>query len=149
MRIIKPCCSATHRKDETGTPISGAASSVWPSSDQIDQMSPSSPKQTLTSLHAAGRECTALSESLLPLKLTTTPDGLCSLSDTLFRGLLVCALSLHVAEDTVPLHPFFEHPKCLVDIVIANRYLQNFSCFCCSPFRRISKDVLANLFLSV
>src|SRR5215211_4394159 len=39
-------------------------------------------------------------------------------------GLLVGFALLHLAEDTLALHLLFEHPERLIDVVVANEYLQ-------------------------
>jgi hypothetical protein len=40
------------------------------------------------------------------------------------RWFFVEPSTLHLAEDAFPLHLLFQHPESLVDIVIANQYLQ-------------------------
>src|SRR5215212_10661262 len=39
-------------------------------------------------------------------------------------GLLIGLALLHLPEDTLALHLLFEHPKGLIDVVVANEYLQ-------------------------
>src|SRR4051812_25301648 len=46
------------------------------------------------------------------------------LADLALGRLLVGFALLHLPEDAFPLHLLFEHPECLIDVVVANEYLQ-------------------------
>jgi hypothetical protein len=61
---------------------------------------------------------------LLTGKLTRPADRLSLLPRRHFRWLLVESSSLHLPKDPLALHLFLERSESLVDIVIANEYLQ-------------------------
>jgi hypothetical protein len=79
--------------------------------------------------------------SLLPLRhgdqafaLGKFPGGLARAPDrfSLFAGLahrwfFIRPAPLHLAKNALALQLLFENPKSLIDIVVANKYLQNFS----------------------
>ena len=67
---------------------------------------------------------------LLARQLARAANGFASLPCRSFRRLFVEASSLHLAEDAFPLHLLLENPKSLVDIVVANEYLQDLFLSC-------------------
>ena len=50
-------------------------------------------------------------------------DGLGFLSRTLLRGLFISTAALHLPENTLSLHFLLECTQCLIDVIIANEYL--------------------------
>ena len=60
-------------------------------------------------------------------QLAGATDGLGLLACLLFGGLLVVVAQLHLAEDAFALEALLENPEGLVDIVVADLYLQNVS----------------------
>src|SRR5215218_6534216 len=56
--------------------------------------------------------------------LACAAHGFRPLSDFALRGLFVGAALLHLPEDALPLHLLFQHPERLIDVVVANEYLQ-------------------------
>ena len=60
----------------------------------------------------------------LPGELAGTADGLGLLARLLFGGLLVVVAKLHLAEDAFALELLLQSAQRLVNIVIANNYLQ-------------------------
>jgi hypothetical protein len=66
----------------------------------------------------------SLALGLLASELASPTDRV-SLSPVGFFGrLFIKPPALHLAKNTFPLHLLLEHPKSLVDIVVANDYLQ-------------------------
>jgi len=57
-------------------------------------------------------------------KLTRPADRLSLLPRRHFRRLLVKSSSLHLPKDALALHLFLEDSESLIDIVVANEYLQ-------------------------
>ena len=66
----------------------------------------------------------AFALSALTRQLAGAADCLGLLASLLFGGLFVIVAKLHLAEDALTLELLFQCTKCLIDIVIANNYLQ-------------------------
>src|ERR1041384_3522852 len=62
---------------------------------------------------------------LLAFKLAYSADGFAALPRRSHRGLFVKTFALHFAEQPLPLHSLFQNFKGLIDVVVANVYLQN------------------------
>ena len=67
---------------------------------------------------------------LLARQLARAAHRFASLPCRSFRRLFVEASALHLAENAFSLHLLFENPKSLVDIVVANEYLQDLFLSC-------------------
>ena len=67
---------------------------------------------------------TAFTLGALTGQLAGATNGLCLLASLLLRGLLVVVAQLHLAEDAFALELFLQCAERLVNIVIANDYLQ-------------------------
>src|SRR5690606_16237017 len=83
---------------------------------------------------AGGRLALRLGQQALPLRLlarelAVAAHGLGLLAGTLLRRLLIGATRLHLAENALALHLLLQHPESLIDIVIADKYLQRSSFF--------------------
>jgi hypothetical protein len=61
---------------------------------------------------------------LLAGGLACAADRFALLPRRLFRWLLVKSSTLHLTEDAIPLHLLFEDPQSLIDVVVADEYLQ-------------------------
>jgi hypothetical protein len=73
----------------------------------------------------SGNETFAL--CLLPGELARASDGLALLAILALGRLLIGLSALHLTKNALALHLLLEHPECLIDIVVANKYLQMFS----------------------
>jgi len=93
--------------------------------------------QRLSARHRSGRTAglagtcrrcwggqTAFALQTLTGQLAGATNGLGLLASLLFRGLLVVVAQLHLAEDAFALQLFLERAQRLVNVVIANDYLQ-------------------------
>jgi hypothetical protein len=58
--------------------------------------------------------------SLLASEFAGASNGLSSLADPPFRGLLISAPLLHLPKDAFPLHLLFQHAKGLFDIIVTD-----------------------------
>jgi hypothetical protein len=67
----------------------------------------------------------AFALGLLACQFAGSADGFTFLSRRLLRRLFVEPSTLHLAKHAFALHFLFEHPKCLVDVVVTDEYLQN------------------------
>jgi hypothetical protein len=72
----------------------------------------------------AGGGNEALTLCPLARELTRPADCVAFFSRRFLRWLFVEPSTLHLAEDALPLHLLFQHPESLVDIVVADQYLQ-------------------------
>jgi hypothetical protein len=61
---------------------------------------------------------------LLASELAGSADRLTLFPRRFFGGLLVESSALHLAKNAFALHFLLEYPKSLVDVVVANDYLQ-------------------------
>jgi hypothetical protein len=79
-------------------------------------------------------------------KLTRPADRLSLLPRRHFRWFLVKSSSLHFPEDPLALHLFLEHSEGLIDIVVANEYLQGIIPFpiVCTATPRLSAGTGSN-----
>jgi hypothetical protein len=64
---------------------------------------------------------------LLPSGLARAADGLCFLAVLALGRLFIRFTTLHLAKNAFALHLLFQDPESLIDIVIANKYLQMLS----------------------
>jgi hypothetical protein len=64
---------------------------------------------------------------LFPGELARASDGLALLAILALGRLLIGLSALHFTKNALALHLLLEDPKCLIDIVVANKYLQMFS----------------------
>src|SRR5262245_11301284 len=72
----------------------------------------------------------ALPLRLLARELSCPADCLAFFPRRFLRRLFVEPPALHLAEDALPLHLLFQRPERLVDIVVADEYLQKTIPFC-------------------
>jgi hypothetical protein len=69
---------------------------------------------------------------LLASKLAGSTDCFTAFARRFFGRLLVKSSSLHFAKNTLTLHLLLKYTKGLVDVVVANEYLQETFLSCCS-----------------
>src|SRR5215467_5150598 len=62
----------------------------------------------------------------LPGGLARASDGFRLLARLAFRRFFIRPAALHLAKNALALQLLFKNPKSLIDIVVANEYLQNF-----------------------
>jgi hypothetical protein len=63
----------------------------------------------------------------LPGGLPRASDGFRLLARLAFRRFFIRPAALHLAKNALALQLLFKNPKSLIDIVVADEYLQNFS----------------------
>jgi hypothetical protein len=64
---------------------------------------------------------------LFPGSLARAPDGLCLLAGLALGRFFMRLATLHFTKNALALHLLLEDPESLIDIVVANDYLQNVS----------------------
>jgi len=74
-----------------------------------------------------GHRDQAFALGLLPGGLPRAPDGFRLLPGLALRRFFIGLATLHLAKNALALHLLFQHPEGLIDIVVANEYLQMFS----------------------
>ena len=79
----------------------------------------------------------ALALRRLARELTRSADCFAFFSRRFLRWFFVEPSTLHLAEDALPLHLLFQHPESLVDIVVANQYLQEMFPSACFKTRHL------------
>src|SRR5262249_9791704 len=62
-----------------------------------------------------------------PGRLPRTADGLRLLAGLALGRLFIGLAAFHLAKNALALHLLFQHPESLIDVVVANEYLQMFS----------------------
>src|SRR5262245_688898 len=72
-----------------------------------------------------GHRDQAFALSLFPGSLARTSNGFCLLAGLALRRFFIRLATLHFTKNALALHLLFEHPESLIDIVVANEYLQN------------------------
>jgi len=73
------------------------------------------------------RQDQAFALGQLPGGLPRASDGFRLLARLAFRRFFIRPAALHLAKNALALQLLFKNPKSLIDIVVANEYLQNFS----------------------
>src|ERR1700749_4287286 len=79
---------------------------------------------SLRKLLLRGREQQSLLDRLLPSELAGPANGLRFFARLSLRRLLIGASLFHFSEDALALHLLLQNTKRLVDIVVADKYLQ-------------------------
>ena len=85
------------------------------------------PNWTLSDFATLGARDQAFALSLLAGRLAGSPDRLRFLAGLARRRLFVGLATLHLAKNTLALHPLLQNSQSLIDVVVANEYLQMFS----------------------
>src|SRR5262249_14299282 len=86
-----------------------------------------SPDRTASIFPALGARDQAFALSLFPGRFARSSDCLCFLAGLALGRLFIGLATLHLAKNALALHFLFYNPERLVDIVIADEYLQMFS----------------------
>jgi hypothetical protein len=84
-------------------------------------------RPTGRSLPPFGHGDQAFALGQLPGGLPRASDGFRLLARLAFRRFFIRPAALHLAKNALALQLLFKNPKSLIDIVVANEYLQNFS----------------------
>jgi hypothetical protein len=71
---------------------------------------------------------------LLARKLASSTDRFALFPRGFLRRFFVKSSTLHLAEDAFPLHFLLQYSECLIDIVVADEYLQKTNPFECDRF---------------
>jgi hypothetical protein len=79
-----------------------------------------------------GRSDKTLALGLLASELASATDRFSLFPVRFFGWLLVKSPALHLAKDSFALHFLLEHPQSLIDVVVANEYLQKIFLPCSS-----------------
>jgi hypothetical protein len=82
---------------------------------------------------------TAFALQALARQLAGTTNGLGLLASLLFRGLLVVVAQLHLTEDAFALQLLLERAQRLINVIIANDYLQRSTAL--SKLRHVGLDI--------
>src|SRR5262249_12280924 len=85
------------------------------------------PNWTASVLSALGARDQAFALSLFPGRLASSSDRLRFLAGLACGRLFIGLATLHLAKNALALHPLLQNSQSLIDIVIANEYLQMFS----------------------
>jgi len=124
--------------------------SPWVSSSTMCRQLTASDRFPGTGFFFAGGGNQTLTLRLLTRELTCPADCFAFFSRRFLRWLFVEPPALHLAEDAFPLHLLFQRPESLVDIVVADEYLQEMVPSACSKTRhveladRVDEDGCAN-----
>src|SRR5262249_29224782 len=78
-------------------------------------------------LPALGHGDQALALGQFPGSLARATDGFRLLAGLALGRLFIRLATLHLTNNALPLHLLLEHPESLIDVVVANEYLQKFS----------------------
>jgi hypothetical protein len=101
-------------------------------------------------LPSLGHRNQALPLGQLPGGLPRAPDGFRLLAGLALRRFFIGLATLHLAKNALALHLLFQHPESLIDIVVANEYLQMFSNLAAGTVkasaRRVDRPVGINAF---
>jgi hypothetical protein len=97
---------------------------LWVSSSTMCRRSVRSARLPDTGFLFAGGSNRAFTLCPLARELTRPADCFGFFSGRFLRWFFVEPSTLHLAEDALSLHLLFQHPESLVDIVVADQYLQ-------------------------
>jgi hypothetical protein len=85
------------------------------------------PNRTASIFATLGTWDQALALSLFPGRFPRSADRLCFLARPTLRRLFISLATFHLAKNALALHLLLQDPESLIDVVIANEYLQMFS----------------------